>query len=145
MANVAATVAGLRADRINFLRTLYFEGVFAKPVSEAVKTAAWQIALQASPGADASRGALAHIDQREAMAGLACPALVFVGDADGVVPAGIGEFAAATLQNATLVNMAGCGHAPFLEDPAAYLSAMDEFLADVGALCGPDVVFQPRH
>lgn len=132
VADVEGTVAALRADRINFLHTLYFEGVFARPVSEAVKTAAWQIALQASPGADASLGALAHIDQREAMAGLTCPALVVVGDADGVVPAGIGEFAAATLAHATQVNMSGCGHAPFLEDSVAYLSALDAFLTDLG-------------
>ena len=72
--DVAGTVAALRAGRVDFLKGLYFEGVFVGPVSDDVKHWCWQIALQASSGADASLGALAHIDQREIMAGLTCPA-----------------------------------------------------------------------
>lgn len=127
-ADVMATVAALRGGRVNFLRTLYFDGVFAQDVGEAVKQHCWRIALKASPGADASLAALATLDQREAMAGLDCPALVVVGAADGVVPASIGRFAADTLAHAELAEFEGCGHAPFLEDPERYHSALLNFL-----------------
>ncbi len=127
--DVAATVAALRADRVNFLKGLYFEGVFAKPVSDDIKHWCWQLALQASPGADASLGALASIDQRPIMQQLAAPALIIVGTDDGVVPADIGRAGAAMLSNATLVEMTGCGHAPFLEDTEAYHRVLDDFLS----------------
>ena len=126
--DVAATVAALRADRVNFLRTLYFDGVFAGDVGEAVKHRCWQIALQASPAADASLGALAVLDQRQGMAGLDCPALVVTGVEDGVVPADIARFAASTLPDAELVEFEGCGHAPFLENREGYHTALIDFL-----------------
>lgn len=131
--DVAGTVAALRTDRMNFLQGLYFDGVFAKPVSEFVKTQAWQLALQASPAADASLGALAHIDQRDTMAALQAPALVITGTEDGVVPADIARFAAELLPAGQLLEMPGCGHAPFIEDAPAYLSALNEFLQGVSA------------
>jgi pimeloyl-[acyl-carrier protein] methyl ester esterase len=130
--DVTATVAALRADRVNFLRTLYYEGAYAKDVGEAVKNWCWQISLQASPGADASLGALANVDYREAMTQIAAPALVYVGALDGVADPGIGRTAAELLPNGRLVEMADCGHTPFLEDPEAYHRALLEFLGELG-------------
>ena len=127
-ADVEATVAALRADRVNFLHTLYYDGVFAAPVSEVTKTWVHNIALQASPGADASLAALANIDQRSIMKALDVPALVIFGDSDGVVDPAIGAFAADLLPQGRLVNMPGCGHAPFLEKPADYLATLLEYL-----------------
>lgn len=126
--DVAATVAALRAGRIAFLKGLYFGGVFAVDVGDDVKQRCWQIALEASPGADASLGALARLDQRKALAAIAAPALVVVGARDGVVPPGIGRAAAALLPNATLCEL-DCGHAPFLELPDAYHAALFDLLA----------------
>ncbi|MEZ5596907.1 MAG: alpha/beta fold hydrolase [Pseudomonadales bacterium] len=132
-ADVAATVTALRADRVNFLQGLYTQGVFAAPVSEAVKQAAVNLALQAGPAADASLGALAHIDQRDAMRSLGMPALVITGDQDGVVPPGIAEFAANLLPGGRLAVMTGCGHAPFLEDHGAYATLLHGFLSEISA------------
>jgi pimeloyl-[acyl-carrier protein] methyl ester esterase len=129
--DVAATVAAVRADRVNFLKGLYFEGVFAKDVGEDVKEWAWEIALQAGPAADASLGALASLDQREAMAQIQVPALVVVGGQDGVAPADIGRFAAQCLPNSRLVEMADCGHGPFLEDSGTYHAELLGFLAEL--------------
>lgn len=128
--DVAATVAALRAGRIAFLKGLYFGGVFAVDVGDDVKQRCWQIALEASPGADASLGALARLDQRKTLSAIAAPALVVVGARDGVVPPGIGRAAAALLPNATLCEL-DCGHAPFLELPDAYHAALFELLAKV--------------
>ncbi len=127
-ADVAATVAALREDRVNFLRGLYFDGVFAKDVGEPVKQAAWQAALKASSAADASLGALATLDQREVLRSLAAPALVFAGELDGVVAPDIARAAAELIPQSTFVLLEGCGHAPLIEDRAAYLAALDDFL-----------------
>ena len=131
--DVAATVAALRADRVNFLKSLYFDGVFAKDVGEDVKGWCWRIALQASSGADASLGALAQLDQRSAMAELSCPALVATGGQDGVVAPAIGRYAAGSLPSAELVEFEDCGHAVFLEDADRYHGALLDFLAGVAS------------
>ena len=127
--DVAATVAALRADRVNFLKGLYFEGAFAKEVGDDVHNWAWQIALEAGPGADASLGALAQLDQRDVLPALQAPALVVVGGQDAVAPPEIGRFAAEHLPNAQLLELADCGHSVFLEDPDAYHQGLLDFLA----------------
>jgi len=132
-ADVAATVAALRADRVNFLHGLYFDGVFAAPVGEIVKRHVVGLALQASPAADASLGALAHIDQREIMSRLDVPALVITGDQDGVVAPAIAEFASRLLPQGELAVMSGCGHAPFIEDRTTYRSLLHGFLQGIAA------------
>lgn len=126
--DVAGTVAALRGERVGFLKGLYFEGVFARDVGDDIKHWAWQIALEAGPGADASLGALANLDQREAMATLEVPALVVVGGQDGVAPPEIGRFAADLLPNGRLLEMADCGHGPFVEDPETYHAELLAFL-----------------
>jgi len=129
--DVAGTVTALRADRVNFLLALYSEGAFAKPVSDAVKQQAHAIALQASPAADGSLGALAHIDQRDILRQIEVPGLFIAGSADGVVDPAIGEFAANLCPNGNLAVLDGCGHTPFIEDPAAYRAALTPFLISV--------------
>ncbi|MBM4382525.1 MAG: alpha/beta hydrolase [Deltaproteobacteria bacterium] len=125
--DVAGTVAALRAGRIAFLKGLYFGGVFAVDVGEDVKQRCWQIALEASPGADASLGALAQLDQRALLPKITAPALVVVGARDGVVSPDIGRAAAKALPNGRLCEL-DCGHAPFLELPDAYHAALFELL-----------------
>ena len=129
--DVAATVAALRADRVNFLKALYFDGVFARDLGADVKDWCWRIALQASSAADASLGALAGLDQRGAMAGLSCPALVAIGGRDGVVAPEIGRYAAQCLPNADLMEFDDCGHAVFLEDADRYHAALLDFLGRI--------------
>jgi pimeloyl-[acyl-carrier protein] methyl ester esterase len=126
--DVLATVAALRANRAVFLKGLYYEGVFACDVDEAVKAWCWQLALQESPAGDAALAELAHIDQRDMMATLSCPALVIHGTDDGVVPIDIGRYAAEQLVKGALYEMAGCGHATFLEDSDSYHAALLGFL-----------------
>ncbi|MBM4204158.1 MAG: alpha/beta fold hydrolase [Gammaproteobacteria bacterium] len=130
-ADVAGMVAALRADRVAFLHGLYFQGVFAAPVSDVVKEHAFELALQAGPAADASLGALVHIDQRGIMQKLQVPALVITGDQDGVVPPGIAEFASKLLPKGQFAVMKGCGHAPFIEDRATYTKVLHGFLKGI--------------
>ena len=130
-ADVEATVAALRAGRIDFLNALYSNAVFAKPVSEATIGQTIRIALEASPAADQSLAALADVDQRSTLETLDIPALVIVGDQDQVVDPAIGAFAAEVLPQGELSTMAGCGHAPFVEDPSGYREALLSFLEHI--------------
>jgi non-heme chloroperoxidase len=125
--DVAATLAALRAGRVAFLANLYLGGVFAIDVGAELKRRCLQIALEASPGADASLAALAQLDQRAQLPKLAAPALVVVGARDAVVSPEVGRAAAKLLPNATLLEL-DCGHAPFLELPDAYHAALFELL-----------------
>lgn len=130
-ADVEATIAALRADRVNFLKALYFDGVFAGPVTEDVKRWCWQIALGASPGADASMLALANLDQRETLKKLTVPVLVCIGGKDGVLAPDIARVAAKMAKDGRLLEMPDCGHAPFLEDPDTYHDALLAFIDEV--------------
>lgn len=127
-ADVAGTVSALRADRVNFLQGLYHGAVFVQEVSLNVKDWCVRIALEASSAADASLAALATLDQRAALRDITAPSLVVIGAQDAVVSPGIGHAAAACLSNHKKLELNPCGHAPFLEHPAAYHSALLDFL-----------------
>lgn len=134
-ADVEATIVALRADRVNFLKALYFDGVFATSVTgavtEDVKRWCWQISLGASPGADASMLALANLDQRETLKKLTAPVLVCIGGKDAVLDPDIARAAAEMARDGRLLEMPECGHAPFLEDPETYHNALLSFVDEV--------------
>ncbi len=129
--DVDATVAAIGADRETVLRGLYYEGVFAAPVEEAIKQLCYEIALEAAPGADAALSDLARSDQRAELAGLSCPGLILHGDSDGVVPLAISEAAAEIMQDCELVIFPGVGHAPFFEAEEVYVDRVLGFLNKV--------------
>lgn len=56
--------------------------------------------------------------------------LLVWGRDDQWTPLSMGEEAKAALTNATLVTMQGCGHAPYFEDPDAFVEIMVEHLVD---------------
>jgi pimeloyl-ACP methyl ester carboxylesterase len=57
------------------------------------------------------------------------PSLLIWGEQDGLVPPRFGEAYRAYLPNAQLVLIPRAAHAPFEEDPDAFLAAFDNFLA----------------
>jgi pimeloyl-ACP methyl ester carboxylesterase len=59
---------------------------------------------------------------------VAAPTLVVVGEEDLPDFLLVAELLAANIPNARLVKFAGCGHAPPMEDPAAFNGALLEFL-----------------
>jgi pimeloyl-ACP methyl ester carboxylesterase len=58
----------------------------------------------------------------------ALPALLVRGAEDLVAPRGIIEAYEAAIPNATSVSIPGAGHRPEIEDPDAFLSAVNAFL-----------------
>lgn len=75
------------------------------------------------------RRAASHDDVLRA---LDVPALVLHGTADTVVDVSAGEHAAALIPHATASYWEGCGHGPFVEDPARFVGEVDAFLSAVG-------------
>lgn len=129
--DVDATVAAIGADRETVLRGLYYEGVFVAPVHDSIKQLCYEIAIEATPGADAALSDLARADQRTELASLSCPGLILHGDSDGVVPLAISQAAVEIMPNCELVTLPGVGHAPFFEAEDAYLEHVLGFLKKV--------------
>jgi proline iminopeptidase len=63
-----------------------------------------------------------------ALAAVTCPALVVVGDRDGLTGAVVGERVAARFANARCVTIEGAGHYPWIDEPAAFAATVRGFL-----------------
>lgn len=125
--DIRATEAAYRPDRASFLKSLA-EAVCARPVGPAVTDWMWSIFMQQGAGAIRALHDLGGIDQRETLAALAVPVLVFRGTADAIVAPDIGQVAADTARDAELITLEGVGHAPFVEDFAGYHGPLLRFL-----------------
>ena len=125
--DMAATLAALAQDRVNFLHGLS-KIVCAKDVGENIENWFWQIFLQASPLAAFTLGQLAELDQRQLLQSLPQPILSFVGSLDGFVAPDIGRWVGDHHANAKVVEFADVGHAPFIEAQQEYLTELQNFL-----------------
>jgi pimeloyl-ACP methyl ester carboxylesterase len=67
---------------------------------------------------------------RERLAQLATPTLLICGDSDRIVPRAAVEHMAALLPTARLQVIAGCGHLPQQEQPAALIAAINSYLSE---------------
>jgi len=128
--SVAETVAALRSNRTPFLHGLA-QAVCAGDPGPGVVQWLWLIFQQTSPAADAALAELDHLDQRDLLTRLDLPVLVFVGTDDGFVAPDIGR-AAARATSARLIELDGCGHAPFIEAPERYRQELLAFLRSIG-------------
>ena len=125
--DMAATLAALADDRVNFLHGLS-KVVCAREVGEQIEDWLYRIFLEASPLAGATLGELATLDQRELLLALDLPILSFVGSEDGFVAPDIGRWVGEHHARAQVVEYEGVGHAPFIEERAAYLEALLAFI-----------------
>lgn len=66
---------------------------------------------------------------REELASLSIPVLFVVGETDRLFPPKVVRKAAAILGDSRVVEIPGCGHSPYFEDPAAWNEAVGSFLA----------------
>jgi len=126
-ADIAAMIASMAADRATFFHGVS-KAVCARPVGPAVEDWMWSMFMQSGPAADTSLLDLAQVDQRAILRGLDTPVLSIVGTADTFVPPEIGEAAASLAKDGAALRFEGCGHAPFLEDFAQYMQALNGFV-----------------
>lgn len=78
--------------------------------------------------AAAQRGMARRPDSTGTLASIACPTLVLVGAEDTLTPPPEAERMAAAVKGARLVRIAGAGHLPNVEQPAAFNEAILDFL-----------------
>ena len=71
-------------------------------------------------------------DQRDRAAAIDVPALILVGDEDGITPQGLSEELARLIPGSRLVRIANAGHLANAEQPQAFNSAIESFLAQLG-------------
>ena len=72
---------------------------------------------------------LRQIDLRQELSKITMPTLVLHGSADVIIPIGAGRYLAATLPQAFLHEINGCGHAPFLSAVGPVSAAIRRFLS----------------
>ena len=73
--------------------------------------------------------ALRDMDLTEAAGGISNPTLVIAGEADATTPPEMARDLASRIPHAELVELAGCGHCPPLEQPDAFVQAIEDFLS----------------
>lgn len=71
---------------------------------------------------------LRKVDLREKLVHITSPTLVVHGTADAIIPVAAGRFLANALPCAELLEVCGCGHAPFLSAPLPVTTALRKFL-----------------
>lgn len=125
----AQTLAGLAADRVNFLSALA-KGVCAKPVSTEVQDWLWRIFLEASPHAATTLAELGALDQRPLLASLQVPILNFVGGRDAIMDPEVSRSVKDFNPRTRTVEFEEAGHAPFIEESSRYNDELLAFLAE---------------
>ena len=119
----------LLADRAGFFAGIA-QGTCARDMGPA--TVAWLHAMfmDGAPMLYTSLAAVETLDQRTLLGKLAVPVLSIVGGKDAIVSPDVGRQVLAFARNARIAEFADCGHAPFLEEPAAYLAVLLDFVAE---------------
>ncbi len=99
-----------------------------QPEPEAVKEVRSLIQGGTPAGvAAAQRGMARRPDSTATLAAISCPALVVVGEQDGLTPPAESEKMAAAIRGAKLVKIPGAGHLPPIENPEPFTKALVEF------------------
>jgi 3-oxoadipate enol-lactonase len=70
-------------------------------------------------------------DQRRQAASVSCPTLVLYGSEDRITPPALSEELKSLIPHAGLIEIAGAGHLPNLEQPAIFNRVLAAFLAEV--------------
>ena len=84
-------------------------------------------------GLEGLLGALTRVDLRPVLAKIACPVLVVAAGRDAAMPFERTEAVAAAIPGASLVVVAGSGHALIVEREAEFVLLVERFLGRVGA------------
>jgi pimeloyl-ACP methyl ester carboxylesterase len=83
--------------------------------------------------AAAQRGMARRPDSTPTLAAIACPALVVVGEQDGLTPPAESEKIAKGIRGAKLVRIPNAGHLPCIESPEPFTKALAEFFGRLPA------------
>ena len=81
--------------------------------------------------AAASRGMRQRADSTDLLARISCPTLVIVGELDALTPPGVAQEYAAQIPGAQLTMITNAAHLSNLEQPEAFLQAVEGFLGSI--------------
>ena len=109
------------------LRRMFTEDFIATHPEVVSERAAVLLRAEPSHFATACR-ALAELDLRPALREIRNRTLVVVGALDATTPPALARELAAGIADAALVEIADCAHCPPIEQPAAFLTAVQTFL-----------------
>ena len=124
--DVLANQDAITANRADFFRGLA-QGAVAEGTSAAIVDWLERGFLASGACASQTLADLAHLDQREKLAAIACPVLSIGGNKDGIVDPEIAKFAAECARDGRL-EMFDTGHSPHLEQPVQYHDLIVEFM-----------------
>jgi len=72
-----------------------------------------------------------NVDWRDFLPRIDVPVLICAGEQDPQAPVGAAEASAALMPHGRVARFAKSGHCPFIEEPAAFNRALEEFLAEI--------------
>jgi non-heme chloroperoxidase len=127
-ADTEAVIGALAADRAATFRGITAAAV-AKPLSDDLMQGLWLQFMKTGARASDTIRSLIDVDQREILAGLSVPVLSLHGTDDAFVPFAGAKAGIELCRDGRLVEFAGVGHSPFLEDPETYRAELLRFLA----------------
>jgi 3-oxoadipate enol-lactonase len=108
------------------------DALLAARATAAVRHQVVETMARIDPGAYAlAAEAVWLADQRRQANAIACPVLVLCGSEDRITPPHLSEELKALIPGAGLVEIAGAGHLPNLEQPAVFDRVLRAFLSEV--------------
>lgn len=125
---LSGTLAGLQADRPNFLKGLA-QGIYAAEVGETVIDWTWSIFMTASPMTANTLAELGPLDQRAQLSALNIPMISFVGKHDGLADPEVGRAIARFNTDTQVVEFEHSGHVPLIEESEKYHQELLKFAA----------------
>jgi len=125
------SLAGVRELGMRGLAESRADALLAQPADPAVRTEVIETMARIDPGAYAlAAHAVWLADQRREAAAISCPTLVLCGSSDRITPPALSEELKHIIPGAGLVEIAGAGHLPNLEQPATFDRVVAAFLSE---------------
>jgi 3-oxoadipate enol-lactonase len=127
-----ARIAAVQDHGLDAIADGVMERWFAPAFRATPDLSLWRAMLARTPaqGYIAACAALASADQTEATRALRLPALVIAGDADGATPPDVVQATADLIPGARFQVIAGAGHLPPVETPAAWAALAAPFVKE---------------
>lgn len=126
------SLAGLDQLGIRGLAESRADALLAQPAEPSIRSDV--IATMARIAPDAYRLAAAAVwlaDQRKAAAKVQCPTLILCGSEDRITPPALSEELKDSIPHASLIEIAGAGHLPNLEQPDIFNRVLSAFIDGV--------------
>lgn len=126
------SLAGLAAKGMAGLADSRVDALLAQPADPLLRQTLVATMSRIDPAAYARAAEAVWLaDQRRAAAAIARPVLILYGSEDRITPPSLSEELKLLMPHATLVEIAGAGHLPNLEQPVIFNRVVAAFLTDV--------------